>query len=213
MGVEDARTTAIENGLFARGIGEAETTPARRLTRRTNNRHTLRHHDLIANMRVQIPTTHKARLRRMCMYPPQHHQLLLVAIIKQLLFVQRLTRVARRRLLGDDQPRDEEGVGLEDPAQHAASFEVEPCVGRGRREELLAQLGGEKDRAEGVPVFEVGGWLEGEGVKFVRGSWGTVVGGDFGRKGRCVVGVFAWDWGWARLSVAVVLGDSWWFGG
>jgi hypothetical protein len=28
MGVEDARTTAVENGLFAWGVCEAETTPA-----------------------------------------------------------------------------------------------------------------------------------------------------------------------------------------
>jgi hypothetical protein len=41
----------------------------RLLTRRTNNRNTLRHHNLIPTMRMQIPTTHKTRLGRMGMDP------------------------------------------------------------------------------------------------------------------------------------------------
>lgn len=89
-------------------------------------------------MRMQIPTTHKARLRRMRVNPPQHHQLLLVAIVKQFLLIQRFTRVARTGLLRHNQPRDEEGVGFEDAAEHAASFEIETRVAGGHREELLS---------------------------------------------------------------------------
>lgn len=80
-------------------------------------------------MRVQIPTTHKARLRRMGMYPAQHHQLLFVAVVKQFLFVERLTSVACAGLLGNKEARDEESVGFEDAAQHATGLEVETRVG------------------------------------------------------------------------------------
>jgi hypothetical protein len=42
--------------------------------------------------------------------PAEDHQLLFVAVIEQLLFVQCLTSVARASLLGDDEPCNEKGV-------------------------------------------------------------------------------------------------------
>ena len=38
-----------------------------------DNRNTLRHHDLIATVRVEITTAHEACLRWMGMYPAQNH--------------------------------------------------------------------------------------------------------------------------------------------
>ena len=111
-------------------------------------------------MRMQIPATHKARLRRMRMYPAQHHQLLTIAVVKQHALVRHLARVARALLVRDDEPADEERVGDERPAQHAARLEVALRVRERDFEELAAQVWWEEDGAQGVAVFEGGGGLE-----------------------------------------------------
>lgn len=81
------------------------------MPRRTNNRHALRHLRLVPPMRMQIPTTHKARLRRMRMYPPERQQILPVAVLPQPDLVRHLASVGGRVLLRDDEFRDEKGVG------------------------------------------------------------------------------------------------------
>jgi hypothetical protein len=136
--VEDTRFGTAENGLFAGGIGETETTPTvlqhaelahkfpcgfhRKeretfvwlegllgdgggeenvlwlFTGRAHNGYTLRHHDLIPDMRVQVSTTHKARLTWMRMYPTQYHQLLRVAVVEQIALIGHFTRIARAGL-------------------------------------------------------------------------------------------------------------------
>lgn len=66
----------------------------------------------------------------------------------------------------------------------------------------MAERCGEEDGAEGSPVFEVCGGLEGEFVQI--GSWSVGSrGGRYlarqGRSGGCSVGIFAWYWGRWRL--------------
>lgn len=84
------------------------------LPRRHHNRHTLPHHNLIPHLRMQIPTTHEAPLRRMRVDPPQHHDILLFTILEKLHLplIRHLTRIARRRLRRYHQPRDEQRVRL-----------------------------------------------------------------------------------------------------
>ena len=53
-------------------------------------------------MRMQIPTTHKAGLRRMSMNPPYNQQFLFIAVVEELLLVERLACIARAGLLGHD---------------------------------------------------------------------------------------------------------------
>lgn len=132
------------------------------LAGRAHNRNALRHHDLIPHVRVQVPTRHEARLARMCVYPPQHHQLFLVAVVEQVALVCHLARIARARLRGDDKPRDEQRVVFQYAAQDTTRLEVEPRVPFGGGEEVLAQGGGEEDGAEWIAVLQVGGGLEGE---------------------------------------------------
>lgn len=160
--MEDARLAAVEDRLLARRIRESETPPAWSLAGRAHNRNALRHHDLIPHVRVQVPTRHEARLARMCVYPPQHHQLFLVAVVEQVALVCHLARIARARLRGDDKPRDEQRVVFQYAAQDTTRLEVEPRVPFGGGEEVLAQGGGEEDGAEWIAVLQVGGGLEGE---------------------------------------------------
>lgn len=76
-------------------------------TRRTHDRYTLRHHDLISNMCVQIPTTHETRLRRMRMDPTQDHEFLAVTVVEIVLFVDGFACIAGGGLFGDEEASDE----------------------------------------------------------------------------------------------------------
>ena len=58
------------------------------------------------------------------MYPPKHHQLFLVTVVEELLFIQRLASIARACLLGNDQASYEKSIGLEYSTQHTTRFEV-----------------------------------------------------------------------------------------
>ena len=102
----------------------------RLLAGRTHDRNTLRHHNLIRTMRMQIPTTHKARLRRMRMDPAQHHQLLAIAVIKQRALIDHLARIARGLLLGEHQLADKQRVRDQRAAQEPARLEVARSVRR-----------------------------------------------------------------------------------
>ena len=118
--MKDARLAAAQNRLLAGGICKSEATPARLLTGRADNGDALRHHDLVSDMGVQISRGHEARLGGMRVDPADDQQLFFVAVVEKLLLVERLARVARAGLFRDDEARDEEGVVLEDPAEHAA---------------------------------------------------------------------------------------------
>jgi hypothetical protein len=115
-------------------------------------------------MCVQIATAHKARLTRVRVYPANHKQFFFITVVEKLLLVQRLARIGRGGLLRHNEPRDEHGVGFQDAAEHATGLKVQARVGGCDGEELLAQLGGEEYRAQGVTIFEVGRGFEGEGV-------------------------------------------------
>lgn len=79
-------------------------------------------------MRVQIAAAHEASLCRMRVYPANDQQLLLVAVVEELLFVERLTRIARACLLWHDETRDEERIRLENAAEHAACLKIQTRV-------------------------------------------------------------------------------------
>lgn len=72
------------------------------------------------------------------MYPTQHHQLLTVAIIKDILLVYRFTCIARTRLLRYDKSSDEESVRLQNSAQNSTGFEILTGVLGSGSEEVLA---------------------------------------------------------------------------
>lgn len=120
--MKDPRLAAAQDSLLARGICKAEATPAGLLTGRADNGDALRHHDLVSDMGVQVPRGHEAGLGGMRVDPADDEQFLFVAVVEELLLVKRLAHVARAGLLWDDEARDEEGVVLEDPAEHAARF-------------------------------------------------------------------------------------------
>lgn len=122
MRMEDPRLAAAQNRLLTRGIRKPEATPAGLLTGRADNGDALRHHDLVSNMGVQISRGHEARLGGMRVDPADDEQFLFVAVVEELLLVERLARVARAGLFRDDEARDEESVVFEDPAEHAAGF-------------------------------------------------------------------------------------------
>lgn len=125
--VEDARLAAVEDRLLAGRVSETETAPAVRQLASlpsksgekggegipglfawcTDDRNALWHHDLISNVRVEISAAHEARLRRMRVYPSEHHQLLLVAVIEYLVLVDCFTSIRRAGLLGDQESGDE----------------------------------------------------------------------------------------------------------
>ena len=138
-------------------------------------------------MRVQIPTTHEARLGRMGMDPAQDHQLLPIAVIEQRALVHHLARVARALLLRDHQLADEQRVRDQRPAQEPARLEVARRVGRREREEGVSQFGRQEDGAERRAVLEVGGWLE---AVAWRGEVGAAGGGG---------GMGVWD-GFVRFE-------------
>ena len=71
------------------------------LGRRANNRNTLRHHDLVPTMRMQVSTTHETGLSGMCMNPTQHHQVLRSAVIEECTLVDGLACITRAFLLGN----------------------------------------------------------------------------------------------------------------
>jgi len=80
--VEEAGLAAIEEGLHAWRICDAEYAPRRVFARRTDDRDALRHHDLISTVRMAVSTTHEARLARMGMNPSKHHQVFCITIVK-----------------------------------------------------------------------------------------------------------------------------------
>jgi hypothetical protein len=72
------------------------------------------------------------------MYPTQHHQLFPITIIKDILLVHSFTCITRTRLVGYDEPCDEESVGLQNSAQDPASLEILTSVTGSSGEEVLA---------------------------------------------------------------------------
>lgn len=111
-------------------------------------------------MRMQIPTTHKTALRRVRMYPAQHHQTLRITELEQRILVCHFTGVGRAFLFGYYEPRDEEGVGHKGAAEHAAGLEVVARVAGGYVEKGFSEVGGQEETAEGIAVLEVGGGVE-----------------------------------------------------
>jgi hypothetical protein len=83
-------------------------------------------------------------------------------------------------LFGDDEPCDEEGIGLQYSTQHTTCFEVETCVRRCDGEELIAKLGWEENGTKGVAILEKRRRLKCELVEFG------------GRSQRSLVGYLAW---------------------
>lgn len=133
----------------------------------------------------------------MRVYPSHNQQLLFIAVIEELAFIERLACVACASLFRYNEARDEERIGFEDAAEHAACFEVEASVGGGDVEELLAELGREEDGAEWVAVFEVSGGFEGEVVELAGWSGRAVVGNFAGERGcgglrLCVFSRYRW---------------------
>lgn len=120
--MKDPRLAAAQDSLLARGICKPEAAPAGLLTGRADNGNALRHHNLVSDMGVQISRGHEAGLGGMSVDPADDEQFLFIAVVEELLLVERLARVARACLFGDDQSRDEEGVVLEDSTEHAACF-------------------------------------------------------------------------------------------
>jgi hypothetical protein len=90
------------------------------------------------------------------MDPSNDQQFLLVAIVEELLFVERLTCITRTSLLRYYQACDKHGIGLQDATKHSTRLEVEACVRRGHIEELLTQLGRQENWAKGVAILKVG---------------------------------------------------------
>ena len=75
-------------------------------------------------MRMQIPRTQKARLRRMRMNPAKHHQLLTIHILKQRPLINHITRITRALLVGDYEMIDKDPVLDNSAAEDAACLEV-----------------------------------------------------------------------------------------
>lgn len=91
-------------------------------------------------MGMQIPRTHEAGLRGMCMDPSQGHQVLIIAIIKECSFVDSIACVTGAFLFWYYQLRDEERIGHEFTTQYAACLEVPLCIGQGDGEEACADF-------------------------------------------------------------------------
>lgn len=108
--MKNARLSAAQNSLLARGICQSKAAPARLLGRCTNDRDGLCHHDLITDMRVQVTGRHEAGLSWVSVNPTDDKEFFFVTVVEQLFLVERLTRVACTRLLWYDQTGDEQSV-------------------------------------------------------------------------------------------------------
>lgn len=147
MRMKDARLRTAQYRLFARRIGKPEAPPTRLLRGRTHNCNAFGHHDLIAYMRMQVAGAHEACLCRVCVDPADDEKLFFVAVVEEFFFVERLAGIRCACLFRDDQARYEEGIVLQDAAEHAAGFEVEARVVACAVEELLSELRGKEDGA------------------------------------------------------------------
>ena len=101
----------------------------RTFARSTNYGYTLRDHDLIGTMCVQIPAAHEACLSWMCVNPSKdHHVFLRIYIVKERGLIDHLARVTCVLLLRNYNLLNENCVGDNRAAQHATCLEISSRV-------------------------------------------------------------------------------------
>lgn len=77
----------------------------------TDNGNTLRHHNLISAMCMQVSAAHEACLSWVRMDPTQHHQIFSGTVVEKCTFVNSVTRIACALLLRNHHLRNKQRVG------------------------------------------------------------------------------------------------------
>lgn len=88
------------------------------------------------------------------MDPPEHHQILAINILEQLLFVLHIASIARDLLLRNHQSSDKQRILYQRAAEHPARLEVAPGIRVCDFQEFVAEVRGEEDCAETLAVLE-----------------------------------------------------------
>lgn len=168
--VEDAWFRAGLDGAHARRVRQPEDSPVGILAGAADNRNALGQLNLVPDVGVQVSTAHEARLRGVRVDPAEDHEVLGlgVDVAVEVLLIDHLARVGRRRLLGDDELGDEEGVAHQRAAQDAARLEPRGRIGLGDARKVVPQRLRQEDCPQRLPVLEPRG--RGELVRW-RGRW------------------------------------------